>query len=61
MLDVMFDIPSKENITACRITKDAIEKVSPPELSEGTEPRPKKEKPAKSEKPKAAKKPRQSA
>ena len=61
MLDVMFDIPSKENITACRITKDAIEKVSPPELSEGAEPRPKKEKPAKSEKPKAAKKPRQSA
>ncbi len=61
MLDVMFDIPSKENITACRITRDAIEKVSPPELSEGAEPRPKKEKPAKSEKPKAAKKPRQSA
>ena len=49
MLDIMFDIPSREDITTCRITKDVIDKVCPPLLAEGT-----------GEK-KAVKKPKQSA
>ncbi len=49
MLDIMFDIPSREDVTTCRITKDVIEKVCPPLLAEGT-----------GEK-KAVKKPKQSA
>ncbi|MDO4572301.1 MAG: ATP-dependent Clp protease ATP-binding subunit ClpX [Clostridia bacterium] len=42
MLDIMFDIPSKENINGCRITEQAIEKKAPPELLEGEKPAPKK-------------------
>jgi ATP-dependent Clp protease ATP-binding subunit ClpX len=49
MLDIMFDIPSREDVSTCRITKDVIEKVCPPLLAEGT-----------GEK-KAVKKPKQSA
>ena len=49
MLDIMYDIPSRDDIGYCRITKDVIEKVCPPLLVEST-----------GEK-KAAKKPKQSA
>ena len=49
MLDIMFDIPSRDDIGYCRITKDVIDKVCPPLLVEST-----------GEK-KAAKKPKQSA
>jgi ATP-dependent Clp protease ATP-binding subunit ClpX len=35
MLDIMFDIPSREDVTTCRITADVIEKVCPPLLAEG--------------------------
>jgi len=35
MLDIMFDIPSREDVSTCRITKDVIEKVCPPLLAEG--------------------------
>ncbi len=49
MLDIMFDIPSREDVTTCRITADVIEKVCPPLLAEG-----------RSDK-KALKKPKQSA
>ena len=35
MLDVMFDLPSREDISACRITADTINKVSGPELIPG--------------------------
>ncbi|MDD4311614.1 MAG: ATP-dependent Clp protease ATP-binding subunit ClpX [Eubacteriales bacterium] len=49
MLDIMYDIPSRDDIGFCRITKDVIEKVCPPLLVEST-----------GEK-KAAKKPKQSA
>lgn len=49
MLDIMFDIPSRDDVGFCRITKDVIEKVCPPLLVEST-----------GEK-KAAKKPKQSA
>ncbi len=49
MLDIMFDLPSRDDIGFCRITKDVIEKVCPPLLVEST-----------GEK-KAAKKPKQSA
>ncbi len=35
MLDIMFDIPSKEDITACRITEQTINKNAPPLLTEG--------------------------
>ena len=35
MLDIMFDIPSKEDITACRITEQTINKDAPPLLTEG--------------------------
>ena len=49
MLDIMFDIPSREDVSTCRITRDVIEKVCPPLLAEGT-----------GEK-KAVKKPKQSA
>jgi ATP-dependent Clp protease ATP-binding subunit ClpX len=36
MLDIMFDIPSREDVSTCRITRDVIEKVCPPLLAEGT-------------------------
>jgi len=36
MLDIMYDIPSREDVSTCRITKDVIEKVCPPLLAEGT-------------------------
>jgi len=36
MLDIMFDIPSREDVATCRITRDVIEKVCPPLLAEGT-------------------------
>ncbi len=36
MLDIMFDIPSREDVSTCRITKDVIEKLCPPLLAEGT-------------------------
>jgi ATP-dependent Clp protease ATP-binding subunit ClpX len=49
MLDIMFDIPSRDDIGFCRITKDVIDKICPPLLVEST-----------AEK-KAAKKPKQSA
>ena len=49
MLDIMFDLPSRDDIGYCRITKDVIDKVCPPLLVEST-----------GEK-KAAKKPKQSA
>ena len=49
MLDIMFDIPSRDDVGYCRITKDVIDKVCPPLLVEST-----------GEK-KAAKKPKQSA
>ena len=50
MLDIMYDIPSREDITTCRITKDVIDKVCPPLLAEGV-----------GEKKSAVKKPKQSA
>ena len=50
MLDIMYDIPSREDITTCRITKDVIDKVCPPLLAEGV-----------GEKKTAVKKPKQSA
>jgi len=34
MLDIMFDIPSREDVSTCRITADVIEKVCPPLLTE---------------------------
>ena len=30
MLDIMFDIPSRNDIKSCTITKDVIEKKAPP-------------------------------
>ena len=33
MMDIMFEIPSREGVTGCRITKETIEKVAPPVLS----------------------------
>jgi len=30
MLDVMYDIPSQENVEKCIITKDTVEKMVPP-------------------------------
>jgi len=36
MLDIMFDIPSRDDIGYCRITKDVIDKVCPPLLVEST-------------------------
>lgn len=38
MVDVMFDIPSRENIEHCLITKDTVARTQPPELTfcEGT-------------------------
>ena len=50
MLDIMYDIPSREDISTCRITKDVIDKVCPPLLAEGI-----------GEKKTAMKKPKQSA
>ncbi len=50
MLDIMYDIPSREDISTCRITKDVIDKVCPPLLAEGV-----------GEKKSAVKKPKQSA
>ena len=35
MLDIMFEIPSREEITACRITEKTIAKEEPPMLIEG--------------------------
>ena len=35
MMDIMFDIPSKEDIVACRITEDTINKKQSPELTMG--------------------------
>ena len=35
MLDIMFEIPSRSDISACRITADTINKVTPPLLTEG--------------------------
>lgn len=35
MLDIMFDIPSREDVASCHITADVIEKVCPPLLAEG--------------------------
>ena len=46
MLDIMFDIPSKDDIAACRITEDTINKVSPPQLVMG---KPERERKAKKE------------
>ncbi|MBQ2770181.1 MAG: hypothetical protein IJF41_02985, partial [Clostridia bacterium] len=40
MMDIMFDIPSKEGVTGCRITKETIEKTAAPILSgEGIPPK----------------------
>ncbi|MDP3447575.1 MAG: ATP-dependent Clp protease ATP-binding subunit ClpX [Eubacteriales bacterium] len=50
MLDIMFDIPSRDDIGFCRITKDVIDKVCPPLLVEST-----------GEKKASVKKPKQSA
>lgn len=50
MLDIMLDIPSREDITTCRITKEVIKQGLPPLLAEGT-----------GEKKSAVKKPKQSA
>lgn len=38
MVDVMFDIPSRENIEQCIVTKETVERIKPPELTlcEGT-------------------------
>ncbi len=33
MLDIMFDIPSRDDVSTCRITADVIEKVCPPLLT----------------------------
>jgi ATP-dependent Clp protease ATP-binding subunit ClpX len=33
MLDIMFDIPSRDDVSTCRITVDVIEKVCPPLLT----------------------------
>ena len=49
MLDIMFDIPSRDDVTTCRITADVIDKSCAPLLAEG-----------RGEK-KPAKKPKQSA
>ena len=38
MLDIMFDIPSQEGITACRITEQTINKEAPPMLTGGALP-----------------------
>ena len=35
MLDIMFDIPSREDVASCHITADVIDKVCPPLLAEG--------------------------
>jgi ATP-dependent Clp protease ATP-binding subunit ClpX len=35
MLDIMFDIPSREDVGSCRITKDVIDKSCPPQMAEG--------------------------
>ena len=35
MLDIMFDIPSREDIVSCRITEQTINKETPPLLTEG--------------------------
>ena len=35
MLDIMYDLPSRDDISACRITADTIAKVSGPELIPG--------------------------
>ncbi len=58
MLDVMFDLPSREDISACRITADTINKVSGPELIPGErQPR----KPAQKRARKAQREPKKSA
>jgi ATP-dependent Clp protease ATP-binding subunit ClpX len=36
MLDIMFDIPSREDVGSCRITKDVIDKSCPPQMAEAT-------------------------
>ena len=36
MLDIMFDIPGRDDIMGCRITEQTINKEAPPELIEGT-------------------------
>ena len=61
MLDIMFEIPSKENISACRITKGTIEKTEQPVLTMSSEPRPKREKAEKPAGKKSASTPKQSA
>lgn len=61
MLDIMFEIPSKENISACRITKGTIEKTEQPVLTMSSEPRPKREKAEKPAGKKSASMPKQSA
>lgn len=33
MVDVMFDIPSRENIEHCLITRDTVSRINPPELT----------------------------
>ncbi|MEG1524736.1 MAG: ATP-dependent Clp protease ATP-binding subunit ClpX [Clostridia bacterium] len=35
MLDIMFDIPSKDNIVACNISEQTINKETPPTFTEG--------------------------
>ena len=61
MLDIMFEIPSKENISACRITKGTIEKTEQPVLTMSSEPRPKREKAEKPAGKRSASTPKQSA
>lgn len=61
MLDIMFEIPSKENISACRITKGTIEKTEQPVLTISSEPRPKREKAEKPAGKRSASTPKQSA
>ena len=34
MVDVMYDIPSRENIEECKITKDTVLRITPPELKQ---------------------------
>jgi len=60
MLDIMFEIPSREEITACRITEQTIRKEEPPMLIEGGREE-KQELPAPAEKKPRTKKPRQTA
>lgn len=37
MMDVMYEIPSDDSIACCTITKDTVEKGTPPELEYRTD------------------------